>query len=366
MIRTGNFINLKRIFLFCIFSLSILTSGFGAKWKQIIGDYGQAVCLVEIKDKNSTRSSGSGFLFSKDGMIITNAHVVRDAYFNDSLEITVSFELSSSPKKEYIAEIKKYSRELDLAVLEIPGVFQKFCRLGSSSDLSLMDDIMIIGHPLGKSIKATPGYIQAFQDIDRIGKMIDLSAAVDPGNSGGPVFDSNGKIIGVVTAKMPGMNFNLALPIDLAKNSLLNENNVRMVNVKTEPEGARVFINGNYKGISPVEIEYYGINLELRVEKDSFMPAENIISKSAAEKGEISVTLKEDLIQICLLKINSSPPNAIILIDNNEVGKTPMEIEVPGNSKIRIRIIKSGYREYYTEIETMHKKLISVDCNLKR
>jgi S1-C subfamily serine protease len=120
---------------------------------------------------------------------------------------------------------------------------------------SLMSEIVVAGYPLGKNFKATPGFIQAFQNIETMGLMIDLSAILAPGNSGGPIFNSNGKVLGIATATIQGYNFNLAIPVENLRSFLEGRANRIEFKINSNPEGSRVFLDGDYKGETPVTLE---------------------------------------------------------------------------------------------------------------
>jgi V8-like Glu-specific endopeptidase len=349
------------IFLFFI----CITGLYPIEWREIIKTYGEAVCLIElVKDKNII-SSGTGFVYGKQNKILTNAHVVKAAQFNNDFKIQVSFALSEHREKKYIAVIDKYSSDLDLAVLssKIPELESTI--LGNSTELYLMDEVLVIGYPLGKNVKATPGYLQAFQHIDGIGEMLDISASVDPGNSGGPVFNSNGNIIGIVTAKIPGYNFNLALPVNLIKSFIEKESSTLNFMVKTNPPAARIFIDGKYKGQSPVEINFHNSALTISAEKSGFIRFEQKL-ESIPETGEFYINMAPVQTSTCLVTIISSPEGAQVLIDNNLVGTTPLSLELAHNSKSRIRLIKKRYSEYHYELRITNEDKVSLNLMLEK
>lgn len=338
---------MKKIFLIIlILNCSFI---FTNNWKQVLKDKGSAVCLIEITDGKKIKSSGSGFLISKDGYILTNAHVVKSAKYNQDLKIKIKFLFSDNSNKEYVAAVARFSKSLDLSVLKIAGNFEKFCSLSLSSELQIMDDIMVVGYPLGKNIKATPGVLQAFQTFDDFGQMLDISVDVDPGNSGGPVFNSNGEVVGVVTAELRGLNFNLAIPAELVNKYITMSETEKIVHIQTMPPSARIYVNGLFKGVSPLDIEFYGIKAEIKAEKDQYI-TEVMELNEKPEDGILELKLDSKVEQKRTLKIESEPSEAVVLIDNREVGKTPLTIEVDDSSKLRVRLVKKWYKEFYTEI----------------
>ena len=166
--------------------------------------------------------SGSGFILTPDGYIMTNYHVIEEAYTGG---YTVSVMLHDGSK--YDAEIVGFERNNDIAILKIDAEGLSAATLGSSSDLHVGDTVYAVGNPLGElAYSMTSGIVSATDrlistDVSTEINMFQFDAAVNEGNSGGPLYDSYGHVIGVVTAKTgdnastagtEGLNF--AIPID--------------------------------------------------------------------------------------------------------------------------------------------------------
>ena len=150
--------------------------------------------------------SGTGFVISEDGYILTNYHVIEDAY-NTNSPITVMFSSESGyDTTEYTAEVIGFERNNDVAIIKIDATGLSAATLGSSSDLLVGDTVYAVGNPLGElTYSMTPGIVSA---TDRVitteeGRMnmFQISAAVNEGNSGGPVYNAYGQVVGIVTAK---------------------------------------------------------------------------------------------------------------------------------------------------------------------
>ena len=145
-------------------------------------------------------STGSGFIISEDGYIVTNYHVVEGA-------TSVSVTLHNS--EEHRAEIVGYDNANDVAVLKINGQNLPFLKAGSSDDLIVGDQVVAIGNPLGELTSTmTVGYVSAKDrvittDGSRI-NMIQTDAAINSGNSGGPLLNMKGEVVGITTAKYSG------------------------------------------------------------------------------------------------------------------------------------------------------------------
>ena len=169
---------------------------------------------------SSGSSTGSGFVLSDDGYILTNYHVVEDA-----TAITVI----THDGKEYEAKLLGYDDSAnDLAVLKVEAEGLQAAAIGSSSDLVIGDMVAAIGNPLGElNATQTVGYVSGIGREVATGSittisMIQTDAAINPGNSGGPLFNMKGEVIGITTAKYSGTTtsgasiegIGFAIPID--------------------------------------------------------------------------------------------------------------------------------------------------------
>ena len=145
-------------------------------------------------------SYGSGFIMTEDGYVVTNHHVVEGG---GSLTVT------TYDGVEHDALLRGYDATNDIAVLKIEGSGYPKVTLGSSSDLIVGDQVLVVGNPLGELTSTlTVGYISAKDrvittDGSQI-NMLQTDAAVNSGNSGGPIFNMNGEVVGIITAKYSG------------------------------------------------------------------------------------------------------------------------------------------------------------------
>jgi serine protease Do len=167
--------------------------------------------------ENGPRSLGSGILISKDGEVLTNYHVVRNAE-------TIKVKLAD--QTEYEARLIGKDDRTDLALVKIrrSGGNMPFARLGSSSQLEVGDWVMAIGNPFGLEHTVTAGIVSAKGRVIGAGpydNFIQTDASINPGNSGGPLINALGEVVGVNSAifSQSGGNIGIgfAIPIDLAK-----------------------------------------------------------------------------------------------------------------------------------------------------
>ncbi|MFI5323448.1 MAG: DegQ family serine endoprotease [Thermodesulfobacteriota bacterium] len=160
------------------------------------------------------RGLGSGFIFSDDGYIITNNHVVEKA-----TDIKVILE----DGEVYHAEVVGTDPKTDLALLKIePKKKLQAIKFGDSGRVEIGDWVLAIGNPFGLGNTVTAGIISAKGRSLGLGSyddFIQTDAAINPGNSGGPLFNFSGEVIGVNTAIIAGgQGIGFAIPINMAKN----------------------------------------------------------------------------------------------------------------------------------------------------
>jgi serine protease Do len=141
------------------------------------------------------QSLGSGFIISADGYIVTNNHVVAPARGATVESITVTLD----NRREFTAKLIGRDERSDLAVLKIEAAGLPFVRFGDSARARVGDWIVAIGQPFGLGGTVTAGIVSAVHRVPGIGaeRFIQTDAAINQGNSGGPMFNLNGDVIGV-------------------------------------------------------------------------------------------------------------------------------------------------------------------------
>ncbi len=162
------------------------------------------------------RGIGSGFIISSDGYILTNAHVVADA-------ATVTVKLTD--RREFIAKVVGVDKRSDVALIKIAATGLPAVHFGDSDRLRPGQWVIAIGSPFGFANSVTAGVVSAtgrpLPDENYV-PFIQTDAAVNPGNSGGPLFNMDGQVIGInsqIYSRTGGyMGMSFAIPIDLALN----------------------------------------------------------------------------------------------------------------------------------------------------
>ena len=166
---------------------------------EIFGMAEESVVQVNVLRGNDG-GIGSGFVYSNEGYIITNQHVVQD-----STKVTVTFLDGES----YIGDVIGKDRDLDIAVVKVNAYNSTYLQpliIGDSSKLTVGEKIVAIGNPFGLSGSMTSGIVSQIgrllpQDTGySIPNVIQTDAAINPGNSGGPLFNMKGEVVGINTA----------------------------------------------------------------------------------------------------------------------------------------------------------------------
>lgn len=240
---------------------------------------------------SETASSGTGFIISSDGEILTNYHVVEGA---NTLTVTLS------DGSKYPATVVGYEAESDVALLKIDAEGLTPLTLGDSDVLTVGDEVAAIGNPLGElTYTMTVGYVSALErQINTDGtpiNMMQVDAAINPGNSGGPLFNMAGQVIGITTAKYSGSTgsgatiegIGFAIPINDVKEILddLRENGAVL---------DRAYLGVRVSDVSEKDAENYNLPMGALV---ASVDKGSAADKAGIRKSDIIVGLGDSKIE---------------------------------------------------------------------
>ena len=182
-----------------------------AKFHNELSQWMQGVSLREPrpvaaspKPAQGTKGSGTGFYITGDGLVLTANHVIEGAS---------RILIKATNGTQVVAHVRKVDKQNDLAILETGQRIATFVQLASARSLTLGQSVYTLGYPftamLGESVKFTGGQISALSGIQDSQSLMQITVPVQPGNSGGPLFDESGKVVGVITSTA-GLRFFLA------------------------------------------------------------------------------------------------------------------------------------------------------------
>jgi len=225
------------------------------------------------------QSLGTGFVVSNDGLVATNLHVVAG---NSKIIITLA-----DHREFQVVEIWNGDRQRDLVIMRIEAQKLPVLSLGDSSAIHPGDAVVAIGHPLGLEDTVSNGLVSAIRKLDDDLTVLQISAPIAPGSSGGPIFNDRGEVIGVATAIMlGGQNINFGVPITYVKELLKRPSRVSLEAFATataEEEEAR---SANVKRNIP--------NLPIRILDGCNMGNIALILKSIGDAIDIGAPLYND------------------------------------------------------------------------
>ena len=177
----------------------------------------KATVLVRVEFQNGKAGSGTGFFIPGSGRVITNSHVIGPR----AKTIEVVIESGTPRTKTRQATVLADDPDRDLALLEIPpGDAPESLVIGDTSGLKETHEVYIFGFPLGEQLGSEITVNKSAVSSLRRGTggpEIQMNGGVNPGNSGGPVIDTSGKVVGVVVAKVRGTEISFAIPAETVK-----------------------------------------------------------------------------------------------------------------------------------------------------
>ncbi len=287
--------------------------------------------------------AGSGVILSEDGYVITNNHVISD---EETGELSDSITVRLRNGEEYKAKIIGADSDSDIAVLKIEATGLTPAVCGDSSLLAVGEEVIAVGNPLGElGGTVTNGIVSATDREIVVGdvtmNLIQTNAAVNPGNSGGGLFNMNGELVGIVNAKSSGTDvegLGFAIPVNDAlsvSEQLLEFGYVR----------GKVMIGVEFLDATDTSVaRYYGLKAGLYVSSlvegyndDVLKPGDRIIAINGEE-----ISAYEDIVA----KVKASAVGDILVFQLYRNGKlTEAEVEV-------FEKVPDGYNSSDVEFET--------------
>ncbi|MBS5964869.1 MAG: trypsin-like peptidase domain-containing protein [Finegoldia magna] len=262
---------------------------------------------------------GSGVVVSKDGYILTNAHVVQDGKA-EKIEVLLTNGKKSSAKSLW------YDTTLDLAVIKTDMTGLKPVEMGDSDKVQIGDKAIAIGNPLGLDLQSTltSGYISGkdrtitLQNGLQMDGLMQTDAAINSGNSGGGLFDQEGKLIGINTAKASAEGIGFTIPINVAKTIVDN-----------------IVSGGSFEGvklgISGVDVKTFQQATGQKLSIDKGIYVVEVVRGSSAQKA--GVTRGDIITKVNGKEINtmSSLKKALLEVRPKQKGK--ITVYRDGNTK---------------------------------
>ncbi|MEH2048778.1 HhoA/HhoB/HtrA family serine endopeptidase [Nostoc sp.] len=282
-----------------------------------------------IPEERIERGTGSGFILSEDGELLTNAHVVADT---DTVQVTLKDGRSLEGKVVGVDPVT------DVAVVKIQANNLPTVKLGNSQNLIPGQWAIAIGNPLGLDNTVTMGIISATDRTstqvgvpDKRVSFIQTDAAINPGNSGGPLLNAQGEVIGINTAiRADAQGLGFAIPIETAAR-VANE-------LFTKGHVEHPFLGVEMADLSPIRRQQINQDNQLNIQQDAGIVIKGVTDDSPAKRGAL---LPGDVIQ----KVNGKPVKTSAqvqrLVESSKVGDI-IALEVNRSGKIQTLKVKLG------------------------
>jgi serine protease Do len=271
------------------------------------------------------QSLGSGFIISADGYIVTNNHVISGGQGPGANSVVSSIKVTMPDRKEYVATLVGRDPSSDLAVLKINATGLPYVKFGDSTATRVGDWVVAIGNPFGLGGTVTAGIVSALHRVTGQGgaydRYIQTDASINQGNSGGPMFDMNGNVIGINTLIFSPTGGNVgigfAIPAEQA-----------WPIVQTLKGGAKVKRGYLGVGIQPLD---EGIADSLGLQKDHG----ELVSRVEPGEGAAKAGIRQGDI---ITKVNSKDVNP-------DQTLSFIVATLPIGSRVPIEIIRDGKRQ---------------------
>ncbi len=287
-------------------------SPFGDMFKHFFGEQGKG---GGAPIEREAQSLGSGFIISKDGYVMTNNHVVKDA---DEIIVRLS------DRRELKAEVIGLDPRSDIALLKIEADDLPVADIGESEVLKVGEWVMAIGSPFGFDRSATVGIVSAKGRAlprENYVPFIQTDVAINPGNSGGPLFNLDGKVVGVnsqIYSRTGGyMGLSFSIPIEVAMDVIEQ--------LKTTGKVSRGWLGVLIQDVTRELAESFGMKRPYGALVAKVLP-DSPAAKAKLQVGDVVIEFNNKQIE----KSSSLPP----IVGSTPVGKgVPMKVMRAGKEK---------------------------------
>lgn len=274
--------------------------------------------FFQQRPQQNNQASGTGFIISEDGYIVTNRHVVQDFE---------KFQVTLGNDREYDAKLVGIDDSMDVALIKIEGRGFKALKIGDSEKMRIGDRVLALGYPLSLGFSVTSGIISGIgrnlqnSNFD-VASYIQTDADITFGNSGGPLVNTKGEVIAINTMIVSrGETYGFSIPSHLFMNSIEQ--------LRETGEVRRGALGVSIGGLDAEMRDYYGVENGARIA--------GITAGMPAEKADINV---DDII----LKINGKEvngPNDVI---------TTISSKSPGD-KVELLVLTRGGKQRKVDVE---------------
>ena len=286
------------------------------------------------------KGAGSGIVLSEDGYILTNNHVIAGA---DKISVFVMNE-DATEETEYEATLVGTSESHDVAVLKIEATGLNAATFGDSDSLSLGEQAVVIGNPMGTVHgSVTAGIISAkekemtIEDVTI--KAIQTDAAVNPGNSGGALFDEDGHVVGIVYAKTSSVQIEgigYAIPvnsvIDLVEN-IINDPE----SVKDQTEGSKIMLGITINDVTEEISKQYNMPQGVYITEVQSMSA---AERAGLQRGDIITGMAGETVKsaddLNAIKSKQKPGDIVEIVIDRNGNELKLSLVVPQPTDVSV------------------------------
>ena len=286
------------------------------------------------------KGAGSGIVLSEDGYILTNNHVIAGA---DKISVFVMNE-DATEETEYEATLVGTSESHDVAVLKIEATGLNAATFGDSDSLSLGEQAVVIGNPMGTVHgSVTAGIISAkekemtIEDVTI--KAIQTDAAVNPGNSGGALFDEDGHVVGIVYAKTSSVQIEgigYAIPvnsvIDLVENMINDPESV-----KEQTEGSKIMLGITINDVTEEISKQYNMPQGVYITEVQSMSA---AERAGLQRGDIITGMAGETVKsaddLNAIKSKQKPGDIVEIVIDRNGNELKLSLVVPQPTDVSV------------------------------